>query len=169
MPWPGERSSPSDRVWLPNRWQCSLVARSTTCVWCPVRSGWCSGFAEPPHPRPGWMWCGITTTSHINWKQILTISTTLCILSRSEKYSTVSGSSRYKWLTAVVAWHPWAITEPKGHFRNLMRSPGKDTILNMAPIRDSYRKTGLPTSHCIEMSHRLSCYTILTSDYHVLH
>lgn len=53
----------------------------------------------------------------------LTISTTLCILSRSEKYWIVSGSSRKMWFTAVVAWHPWAITDPNGHFRNFVRSP----------------------------------------------
>lgn len=61
-----------------------------------------------------------------NKMDCLTINTTLCILSRSEKYSIVSGSSLYKWFTAVVAWHPWAMTDPSGHFRNLIKSPRKE-------------------------------------------
>lgn len=59
-------------------------------------------------------------TSCIAW--IHTSTTTLCILSRSVRYRWHCGSSRHVCITAVHAWHAWAMTAPSGHLCVVNRS-----------------------------------------------
>lgn len=76
-----------------------------------------------------------------------TSNITLCMLSKSLRYSRVLGSSWKIWVTAVHAWQAWAMTAPTGHFRPDMRSPRTRTYWTKFDVIPKTEETGEAYNH----------------------